>query len=199
MSYLDLKMWEIIPETSPRIIKNCSKCGCKSHYINTGNFRVNANGNCIDVWLIYQCHKCKTTYNLTIYERIKPNKIPSAEYEKYLANDQNLAMQCGFNSELLKKNKVVVTYDDVNYQIITGNLKKVSNLRNEQIIVIRSIYELPQVKLNKILALQLGISRTKVKKLIEEGLIYSLNLEDITKSIIKDGMEIAINTTAIIE
>ena len=98
----------------------------------------------------------------------------------------------------LKKNKVVVNYDDVSYQIITGNLKDLSNIRYEQKIVIRSAYELPRVKLNKILALQLGISRTKVKNLIEEGFIYSLNMEDITKSIIKDGMEIAINTTAII-
>ncbi|WP_084023929.1 DUF1062 domain-containing protein [Clostridium taeniosporum] len=40
-----------------------NKCNEKIHYINSGKFRVNANKNNIDIWLIYQCEKCKSTWN----------------------------------------------------------------------------------------------------------------------------------------
>ncbi|HAH17569.1 MAG TPA: hypothetical protein DCL29_00905 [Eubacterium sp.] len=28
-------------------------------FVNSKRFRVNANGNSVDVWLIYRCKKCK--------------------------------------------------------------------------------------------------------------------------------------------
>lgn len=81
MSYCK-KIYKIPPKTSYKIIRNCAGCGEKSDYINTERFRVNANGNKIDVWLIYQCEKCKYTYNLTVYERINP-KLIKEKYEKF--------------------------------------------------------------------------------------------------------------------
>lgn len=62
--------------------RNCPKCNEKVLYINSERFRVNANKNSIDIWLIYQCEKCKSTWNMTIYERIKPYDIDKYEYEK---------------------------------------------------------------------------------------------------------------------
>ncbi len=70
MSYLRKYEYIIIPDESYTIIRHCPNCGIKSSYINSTNFRVNANGNRIDVWLIYQCKKCKHTYNLSIIERM---------------------------------------------------------------------------------------------------------------------------------
>lgn len=52
---------------------------------------VNANGNRVDVWLIYRCKKCKHSWNLTIYERKKPAKIAPQEYELFMENDAELA------------------------------------------------------------------------------------------------------------
>ena len=48
----------------------------KMTFISTRRFRVNANKNKLDVWLIYQCKKCKHTLNIPIYERVSPQKIP---------------------------------------------------------------------------------------------------------------------------
>ena len=76
----------------------------KQEFINSGKFRVNANGNSVDVWLIYRCKKCKHTWNLTIYERIRPKKIPTDLYELFLNNDEETAYQYGNNVEFLKKN-----------------------------------------------------------------------------------------------
>jgi hypothetical protein len=60
----------------------------------------------VDVWLIYQCEECKHTYNLTIHERVRPSELSGEDYERYLANDRELAMQHGMDKNILAKNKV---------------------------------------------------------------------------------------------
>ena len=51
------------------------------------SFRASINGNQLDVWLIYQCAKCKHTYNLSIYERVKPTELEQQEYQLFLENN----------------------------------------------------------------------------------------------------------------
>ena len=87
MSYLKKIEYEIVPEKSFSVIRNCAGCGRKTLFQNTKKFRVNANGNKLDVWLIYQCEKCKHTFNLAIYERQKVSSIPETEYRQFLDND----------------------------------------------------------------------------------------------------------------
>ena len=87
-----------------KVYHRCGGCGKKQVFLNTGKFRVNANGNRVDVWLIYRCEKCKHSWNLTIYERRKPAKIASDEYELFLENDSELAYQYGNDIEFLKRN-----------------------------------------------------------------------------------------------
>lgn len=59
----------------------------------------------MDVWLIYRCKKCKHSWNLTIYERTMPKKIPQELYELFLENDEELAYQYGNDVDFLKRNK----------------------------------------------------------------------------------------------
>lgn len=73
-------------------------------FINSGKFRVNANGNRVNVWLIYRCKKCKHSWNLTIYERIKPSKIQQEDYELFMENDYELALKYGNDIDFLKRN-----------------------------------------------------------------------------------------------
>ena len=85
-------------------VKVYHRCGKKQEFLNSGKFRVNANGNRVDVWLIYRCKKCKHSWNLTIYERKKPAKIAPQEYELFMENDAELASQYGNDIEFLKRN-----------------------------------------------------------------------------------------------
>ena len=87
-----------------KIYHRCGGCGQKREFVNTGKFRVNANGNKVDVWLIYRCKKCKHFWNLTIYERTKPSRINADEYELFLDNDSELAMTYGNDLNFLKRN-----------------------------------------------------------------------------------------------
>jgi hypothetical protein len=75
MCYVRKYRYKIEPVGSYKVIRNCPGCGRKSLYYNTNQFRVNANGNKVDIWLVYQCETCKHTYHLGIYERVKPDDM----------------------------------------------------------------------------------------------------------------------------
>lgn len=81
---------------SIKVYHRCGGCGKKQAFINSGKFRVNANGNRVDVWLIYRCKKCKHSWNLAIYERMRPSKIKKDDYE--------LASKYGNDIDFLKRN-----------------------------------------------------------------------------------------------
>ena len=91
-----------------KIYHRCGGCGKKQEFINSGKFRVNANGNRVDVWLIYRCKKCKHSWNLSIYERRRPAKIKQEEYELFLENDYELAEKYGNDIDFLKRNKAEI-------------------------------------------------------------------------------------------
>ena len=108
MSYGKKIEYRIIPRGSFPVIRGCSGCGRKTHFINTKKFRVNANGNKIDVWLIYRCERCRHTLKVPIYERVSPQKIPPELYEKFLANDEELAARYGADAPWLKSRNFFV-------------------------------------------------------------------------------------------
>lgn len=171
MCYLENKEFKIIPKNSYEVTRNCAKCGCKTNYINTNNFRVNANGNTIDVWLIYQCKKCKHTFNLSIYKRVNPFEIDKLEYEKFLSNDKELAFKCGINKELFERNKADISESNIEYDIIQSK-NEVKNASN--IIRIYNEYNL-KLRIDKLLSNILNISRREVKNNIKNGTIFSVS------------------------
>lgn len=87
-----------------KVYHHCGGCGKKQEFINTGKFIVNANGNWVYVWLIYRCKKCKHSWNLTIYERMRSSKIKQYDYALFLKNDYELASKYGRNIDFLKRN-----------------------------------------------------------------------------------------------
>ncbi len=90
--------------SAKKVYHRCGGCGKKQEFINSKRFRVNANGNRVDVWLIYRCRKCKHSWNLTIYERMRPSRIRPEDYERFLENDPELAIEYGKDMDFLKRN-----------------------------------------------------------------------------------------------
>ena len=168
MSYLKKIEYEIIPKESFTVIRNCSGCGRKSYFKNTKRFRVNANGNKLDVWLIYYCEKCKHTLNLAIYERQKASSVPEKEYQSFLSNDEELAERYGRNLRLFAKNKAEIDFERADYQYVKlSEARETDAYGGRAVIIIRNPYGL-KVRPEKQIAEILIMSRSQVKKMIEE-------------------------------
>lgn len=167
MSYLKKIEYKIMPRKSFRVIRNCSGCGKKTHFINTERFRVNANGNKIDVWLIYQCENCKHTCNLTVYERQKHSSIPQEEYQAFLRNDEEMAATYGMNMQFFKKNKAEVDAAEAEYDFIRLSECEDKESNDKVQIQIHNSYNL-KLRTERQIAEVLGISGSRVKKLMEQ-------------------------------
>ena len=172
--------YEILPQKSYEIIRNCPKCGCKTNYVNTNNFRINANGNSLDVWLIYQCRKCKHTYNLSIYERVKPTAIDTDEYKKFLNNDLELSFKYGIKKELFSMNKAVIDEEKITYELLFKQIEKNDDSNLEKTLIISNPYEL-KIRADKVLADILKISRSEIKRMIKNKVIYSDSCDKLGK------------------
>jgi hypothetical protein len=180
MSYLRRLELEIIPHNTPEVKRNCPKCKEKTQYISTDKFRVNANHKLLDVWLIYQCSKCKSTWNMTIYERVNPKTFNKEELLKFQENNKELALSYGYNHNALVKNHAEILWNEVEYSI---KVKKTSTFNEKikgQLYVISNPYDIP-ITLDKLLSVHLGVSRNKIRKLIEQGKIYSIENKNIEK------------------
>lgn len=193
MSYLRKFEYKITPLESYPILRNCSLCGCKSIFINSNHFRINANGSRIDVWLIYQCKKCKHTYNMTIHERIKVGTLPSSELESFMENNKELAKLYGTDISFFARNKGKIDWDNVQYEITNTNT---INITSEKQILFHSgdLIQIDnpsgiKIRADKIISEVLHISRSKVKQLKETNAIeilkdhscLTVNLIDIKK------------------
>lgn len=175
MSYLKKIEYEMILKDSFRVIRSCSKCGRKTQFVNTKKFRINANGNKLDVWLIYQCEECKHTLNLAIYERQKTSSIPKEEYQRFLDNDERLAEMYGKSLQLFRKNKADIDFGRLSYDFVKlQETIESSGSEDEILVTINNPYRL-KIPSEKQIAMVLGLSRSQVKTLMEKGEIELIN------------------------
>ncbi len=172
MSYLRKISYSVIPEHSFNVIRNCSGCGCKAVFHNTNRFRVNANGNKLDVWLIYQCKKCKHTSNFTVYKRQNPESLLQQEYEKFLSNSQDLAFEYGTNSQFFAQNSAEVDWSNIKYtiecQTIPDEIDR--SFQKGDLIVVSNSYMI-KIRTDKIVSEILNLSRSRLKALEKLGIV----------------------------
>ena len=93
MSSLLHAEWTVLSTEPPHIKRPCGRCGRPRAFASTGNFRLNANGNRLDAWLIYRCLSCRKRWNRPFFER-RPLQCVSQEILASLQdNDEALARQ----------------------------------------------------------------------------------------------------------
>lgn len=166
MSYFKKIEYEIVVEESFPVIRNCAGCGRKTNFKNTNKFRVNANGNKLDVWLIYQCENCKHTWNLSVYERQRPAAIRAEDYQRFLANDEEFAERFGRDLKFFQKNRATVDLKNIKYHIEKKNEILAEEEKTEQEISVKisNPYGL-KIRAEKQIADVTGLSRSQVKRL----------------------------------
>jgi hypothetical protein len=149
-------------------------------------FRVNSNGARSDIWLIYKCTKCDSTWKLPISKGIKPSDLPPGKFERFINNDAVLAWEYAFDRGFLKRQNCTVEYANVKYShSCVGNLDFPLQLH------VKSAYTF-DLKLVKFLAGFLSISVQRVKRLAESSEIRTVPECGILKHKIRGDIEIFI-------
>jgi len=161
--------WAITPAIAPQPLINCNRCGGVKAYRCSGKFRVNANGKRIDVWLIYRCVDCDNSWNFGIFERCNRRDIEPALLRALESNDPGLARRHAFNIVALR-NQVgrVEEFADVAVRklLLGGTRESAATLE------LRLGLEMPTaLRLDRLLANELGISRSRLQALEERRLL----------------------------
>lgn len=161
--------WAIAPTTAPRPLINCNRCGTVKAYCSSGKFRVNANGKRIDVWLIYRCVDCDNSWNFGIFERCNRRGIEPALLVALESNDPALARRHAFDVVALRNHagRVEEFPDVAVHKRVLGGTRESAVALELQLGL-----EMPtSLRLDRLLASELGISRTRLQVLEERRLL----------------------------
>lgn len=170
----NLVVWKIQYCAPPTVLRHCKKCGKKSEYVCSGEFRVNAQQKTLDVWLIYKCAHCNTTWNSTIYSRVSPHKLDGALLERFHSNDKALVMRYAMDLPLLQRNGAEVKLPD--YRIVGEEV----SLKRAVTIKIQSQYLLP-LRVSCVLRKKLGITQREFNDRLSRRQIQSSTGQDLRK------------------
>jgi hypothetical protein len=186
MSSNNFFTYEIIAQETPNIKRNCSKCKTNTEFYCSDKFRVNANQKIVDIWLIYNCIHCEGTWNYPIFSRVNINKINSKLIQKFMNNDNETIWYYAFQTNKLRRlcNDVKT---DIRYEL---RAEKLDSLSKE--VTIRLCYKYDfGLRIDKLVAEILGISRSEVNKLSQNGTLL-LNPNINMKKKVIDNLQITV-------
>lgn len=167
-------IWEVGIVKPPAAVRYCKKCGTRTEYDNSGFFRVNAQKKCLDIWLIYKCRNCDTTWNATLLTRTGPEQMDRDLLERFHDNDPGLVMRYAMDTELLKKNGAGLALPEY---CVSG---AVPDFTLAGRLTIVCDYPVP-VRLSSVLRKKLELSRSQLERLLDEDFIRSEPAQDLMK------------------
>lgn len=159
--------WTIYPQTSPQPVLACSGCGVTRPFKSSSKIRLNANGKMLDGWLIYRCISCDHTWNRSVLRRKKVQDIAPATLLALQNSDPTLVRSIEFDRAGLRQiTNTVAEFSEATVQ------KKIISKNDGQYSQIEIFLKLDQpssLRLDRILSIELGLSRTRIHALFISG------------------------------
>ena len=169
---LPVVLWRITALELPRVLRRCPRCDLARPFVSSGCFRVNAQKRRLDVWLVHRCEACDETWNAPIAERVTPESL-GAGLERYHANDDALARRLAF---------AVPGADCAVPYVVERPPLAAAIVRVELVDPVA-------VRLDRLLAGELGISRAEVARRAAQG---ALGAHDPRRRV-TDGLELTLS------
>jgi hypothetical protein len=147
-------VWTVSALEAPRVPRHCPRCAVDRRFASSGKFRVNCQKRRVDVWLVYRCPECCSTWNATIVERATPEDIGPLFYPLYQENDAATAWRCAF--------AVAGADRAVPYRVARPEGAGELCLR---------LADPVSVRLDRLLAGELGLARGEISRRMKDGRI----------------------------
>ncbi|MFC3448965.1 DUF1062 domain-containing protein [Amycolatopsis speibonae] len=156
----------VVPTCLPLVRRRCHACA-SGRFRTNGKFRVNADHELIDVWLLVRWVGCGDTVKLTILERVNVRSVRPELLNLLHENDLGLAAELLQDPVVRRRNRVALDWDGA-WRLETEPLGH-QDFRD---VSVRFAARIP-VRPVRLIAEGCGLSRGEVERLIEEGKIVS--------------------------
>lgn len=158
--------WTVTSKIPPRPILPCSGCGAQKPFRSSGKTRLNANGRRLDAWLIYKCVDCDKTWNRPILERQNVRQIEPAMLEALQESAPEFVARLEFDAEALRARAGRIEES----MEFTVSKRAISAFADWRRIVIALVLPFPVgLRLDRLLACELGLSRSHLERLFAAG------------------------------
>ncbi len=160
-------------------------------FVCAGTFRVNAHGKRLDVWLNYRCDRCAAAWKCPVIERRPVAEIEPQRLEAFFRNDPLVARRLAF--DIVKKRRAPV---EASTEVHVTRVTVAPMSDDLAPLCIRLAVPLPcSVRLDRLLAQQLGLSRAALHQFHERGdLGVAPVRNNALRATIRDGQCIRIRT-----
>jgi hypothetical protein len=187
--------WRVTPLQPPLVRRHCSRCAGEMPFAYSMKFRTNAQKKRIDVWLIYRCIACDEVWNLPIFERVGVGEIAPDAFDAIARNDPAFALRHAFDRTQLMRHGSIEGSPEVSIHKShpEGRALGVATL------IITLALALPcGLRLDRLLAGGLGLTRTQLGRLHDAGLLRLLPFaRKALRNPAADGQTIAIDLASL--
>ncbi|MEU9132435.1 DUF1062 domain-containing protein [Kitasatospora sp. NPDC048540] len=161
--------WAVRQSALPTVVRPCPDCSGTRHRP-SGKIRVNANGKLLDVWLLLSCAACDRTSKVPIHERVHVSTLEPARRVAYETNDPQMVRELTISRSLAARNGYRLDWTGT-WELETRTpLYALDDPTPLEVVV---GFELPApVRVERLLALGLGLSRAEIRRLVGEGRIH---------------------------
>jgi len=163
-------LWVIRERGLPAIVRACVSCRSARHHP-TGKFRVNANGKLLDVWLLIGCEVCGRTSKIPVRERIRVRALDRERLLMFQDNDPAMVRDLAMDPALARQ--AAYQLDWTGTWVLETSMPPCEIIRADPApltVIIR--FELPvPIRVEKLLTIGLGLSRSAVRGLVGSGRI----------------------------
>jgi hypothetical protein len=181
-----VERWCVQPQELPRVWRHCSGCSGSSAFVCSEKFRVNAQKKIIDVWLIYRCCACDTTWNFPVLSRCAVTALEPTLRLGYECNDVSAVRRHAFAIDRLRRYCSDVELGEC---IVVERTDGATGVACPGGDVIQIAVPLPcQWRLDRLLARELRISRSMLARLFDtRQLTIEPRQRDSLRRCVRDG------------
>lgn len=187
--------WRVTPLRTPRPWLHCPRCDARTPFVSSDKFRVNAQKKRLDAWLVYRCAQCEQSWNFPVLERCPVNGIEPAMLRALTENDAALAWRHAFDlTRLGRHSSQIESFAELSVE--KQLLSPRDGIAAYAQIAIAAPYDCG-VRLDKLLASELGLSRSAIERLADANALVVLPRSGCAlKQGVRDGQRITLDLEA---